>query len=262
MNFCENWHGLLNESPVRTSTFGWNQTAISDTLHEDLHTNVVDSRTLNMLIMWNNFDHFWHLALHAHSTTTVQVWRSYLHFVMSYGGKKTCNLWPDNLTNHIRLYLVQNITCTFCSTKSVSRFCHYFLMNCGSKSETFKTSRLKVFLKQSKSYVAEGYQYTLCKYFQVFEMLSLLCDLLLPWQRKHTHSLRLNELMEWFVLFLSQNITSISYNTCRSFWLPTLKNPRTWGPSSHSEYGLGYVLNLWHWKCDGERTNHPLKSLP
>jgi len=41
-------------------------------------------------------------------------------------------------------------------------------MNYGSKSDTFKTSWLKVFLKQSKLYVVEGYQYTLRKYCQVF----------------------------------------------------------------------------------------------
>ena len=38
-------------------------------------------------------------------------------------------------------------------------------------------------------------------------------------------------------------------------------NQRTWGPSSHGEYELGYVLTLWHWKRDGEITEYPLKSL-
>lgn len=38
----------------------------------------------------------------------------------------------------------------------------------------------------------------------------------------------LNTLMEWFLLFLSQNITRLFYNTCQSFEIPSLYSDELW----------------------------------
>lgn len=56
----------------------------------------------------------------------------------------------------------------------------------------------------------------------------------ITWQLRHNHNLRLNELSEWFVLCLSQNISSIFYNTCQSSDTPPwISDELRWNKMTH-----------------------------